>query len=70
MQGAALAQGDELLRVGAEGLGLGQGGANPAVLDERAGEIHEQRVAVILLALKFDDFSSVFHVLNLSKCLL
>jgi hypothetical protein len=34
------------------------------MLDELSGEIYEQRVAMVLLALQFDDFSSLFHVLN------
>ena len=46
VEGVFLAEGDDLLREWADGLGLGEGGLDAAVLDQADDLIGEQGVAV------------------------
>ena len=46
VEGGLLGQGDELLHVGAESLGLGQGGGDAAVADEAASLVGQHGLAM------------------------
>src|SRR5205085_12007078 len=46
MQITPLGQGDQLLELGLDRLGLGLGGPDPLVRDDLLGQVHQQRLAV------------------------
>jgi hypothetical protein len=61
MEITALAECHHLFRERTDGFGFGKGGLDLLVLNEADNEVREERVAVVLTALKFDGFTTVSH---------
>ena len=59
-----LAQGDDLLGVAARLLGLGQGGGDAAMLEQRGDHVAHQREAVLAGAAQFAVVDAVSHGFN------
>jgi hypothetical protein len=62
MKRVLLAEGDDLLRVRTQSLRFGQSGLDPVMLDQGAGLVGQQGVAVRLAPAKFDSFPLVTHM--------
>ena len=61
MEIAALGEGDHFLSQGPHCLGLGQGSFDAAMLDEAAGLVGKQRIAVLGQTAQFNGFITVTH---------
>ena len=61
MHVTALGKRDELFHIGAQSLGLGQGGGDPPIEDEAACLVGEQSPAMGGIALKLGGFYTVSH---------
>ena len=61
MKVVALGEGDQFLRHRAQGLGLAEGGFDPAVLDQAARQVGEQGLAVRGVAFEFCGFATMSH---------
>ena len=61
MHVTALGKRNQLFHIGAQGLGLGQGGGDASIEDEAACLVGEQSPAVRSIALKLGGFYTVSH---------